>query len=291
MAAPPPWRDVHPILRLVRLGNVVVSFAGTAVGALAALGRGLEPSGGALEAIVLAAASSALVTAGGNVLNDLRDKDSDARNHPERPLVTGAVAVASARALTWGLFAASVLLIAPLGLRAPWLWPILAGALAALLAYEFRYKARGLPGNLLVATLTAALFLYGGAAVGEPTALLPFAGMAFGATLSREVIKDMEDAAGDVDRHTLPRVHGFRLSAAVARAAVAAAIVLSPVPLILLVAPFGGAGIMYLGLVVAADALFAVSVAKLPLELHRAQTVSKVAMTVALLAFLATAFR
>ena len=48
---------------------------------------------------------------------------------------------------------------------------------------------------------------------------------------------------------------------------------------------------MYLALVVIADALFVASVVSLPRNLHREQTLSKVAMTVALLAFLAAAFR
>lgn len=291
MAGRPPWAGVHPVLRLVRIGNVLVSFAGALVGALAAAGRGVQlpPSDWAI--FLVAAASAAFVTAGGNVLNDLRDRDSDRRNHPDRPLVTGAIAPASARNLCVALLTMSVVSISWVGLAAPWLWVILPGALAALLAYEFRFKARGLSGNLLVAALTAALFLYGGAAANAPWRLLPFVGMAFGATLSREVIKDMEDAEGDVDRRTLPRTHGLPLATTVARLAVAISIGLSPVPLLSLLVPLSGAGIMYLGLVLAADALFVVSVAMLPARLHRAQTISKGAMTVALLAFLATAFR
>ncbi len=291
MAAPPPWLAVHPLLRLVRVGNVVVSFAGTAVGGLAAAGRGLGLPTELWISLGLAALSSALVTAGGNVLNDVLDRGSDARNHPDRPLVTGAVSVPTARRLSAGLLVLSGLVLLPLGASRLLLWPILAAALAALLAYEFRFKARGLAGNLLVAALTAALFLYGGAAVGGFLLLLPFAGMAFGATLSREVIKDMEDVSGDVDRQTLPRVLGLGPAALVARLAVGAAIALSPLPLLAGVPGLGAAGIMYLGLVLAADALFVVSVATLPARLHRAQTLSKAAMTVALLAFVATAFR
>jgi len=291
MAGRPPWADVHPVLRLVRIGNVLVSFAGTLVGALAAAGRGVGVPLSSWWVFLLAGASAALVTAGGNVLNDLRDRDSDRRNHPDRPLVTGAVSPGAAGKLCTALLAMSVVAIAPVGLEAPWLWVILPGALAALLAYELRFKARGLSGNLLVAALTAALFLYGGAAANAPWTLLPFVGMAFGATLSREVIKDMEDAEGDLDRRTLPRTHGLAVASTTARLAVAVAIGLSPVPLLSLLAPASAAGIMYLGLVLAADGLFVVSVATLPARLHRAQSISKGAMTVALLAFLATAFR
>ncbi|MCI4355327.1 MAG: hypothetical protein L3K06_08200, partial [Thermoplasmata archaeon] len=187
--------------------------------------------------------------------------------------------------------AGSGLVVVPVALGAPWLLPLWAAAVASVLAYEFHFKSAGLSGNALVAFLTAAVFLYGGAAANRPIVLLPFAAMAFAATLSRELIKDMEDAAGDVDRRTLPRVRGFPLATALARVSVAAALALSPVPLLFLLPAVSGAGIMYLALVLAADALFVVSVAPLPGELHRAQTVSKAAMTIALLAFAATAFR
>jgi geranylgeranylglycerol-phosphate geranylgeranyltransferase len=121
--------------------------------------------------------------------------------------------------------------------------------------------------------------------------MVPFAAMAFGATLSREVIKDIEDLAGDVGRRTLPMTHGVPFSTGVARGAVVAAIVLSFVPIVWFLRASSVAGIMYLGLVVVADAVFVVSIAYLPNRLHWEQTMSKVAMTVALFAFLAVAFR
>jgi geranylgeranylglycerol-phosphate geranylgeranyltransferase len=282
---------VPGFLRLVRGGNVAVSLVGTIVGGLAAKGSGIALSVPLLAFLALAGASTALVTAGGNVLNDLGDRESDRVNHPDRPLVTGAVSVAFARRLTAVLLVLSVVAIAPLVPSAPLVAVILATALLALLAYEWRFKAAGLPGNLLVAFLTAEVFLYGGAAAGNILPVVPFALMAFGATLSRELIKDMEDAGGDVGRSTVPRVHGMGTAGAAARVSVALAIALSPVPVLSYLSPTTAAGIMYIGLVLAADALFVVSVLWLPKALHREQTVSKGAMTVALFAFLAVAFR
>jgi geranylgeranylglycerol-phosphate geranylgeranyltransferase len=179
----------------------------------------------------------------------------------------------------------------PVALREPLVGVILAIAVGALLVYELRLKARGFTGNLTVALLTGLVFLYGGAAVGDALVMAPFAAMAFLATLSREVIKDMEDVAGDVGRRTLPMTHGIGVASNVARGSVVAAIALSFVPLVWFVSPASIAGIMYLALVLAADAVFAVSIAYLPQRLHFEQTMSKVAMTVALLAFLAVAFR
>ena len=282
---------MHPALRLVRVGNLGVSFVGTIVGGLVAHGMGI---GGSLEfwaLVVLAAASTALVTAGGNVLNDLEDIDGDRVNHPERPLVTGAISVGGARILAIGLFVGGIELALPVILVYPLVGIILAVALAAMLAYEFRLKAVGLPGNAIVAGLTGLVFLYGGAAAGDALVLVPFALMAFFATLSREVIKDMEDVRGDFGRVTLPQRHGLGTAGAVARVVVGVAVALSLVPLFWFVSLHSVAGIMYLGLVLAADAVFVLSVAFLPARLHWEQTMSKVAMTVALFAFLAVAFR
>lgn len=282
---------MHPALRLVRVGNLGVSFVGTVVGGLAARGTGVGQSATFWALVLLAAMSTALVTAGGNVLNDLLDLEGDRVNHPDRPLVTGAISFGGARILAIGLFVAGIEIAIPVILVEPVVGLLLGFAVAALLAYEFRFKVAGFAGNLLVAALTGTVFLYGGAAAGNVLVMAPFAAMAFGATLSREVIKDMEDVAGDVGRRTLPMTHGIRVSTSVARTAVAAAIALSAVPLFWFLRASSVAGIMYLVLVLAADAVFVASVAYLPNRLHWGQTMSKVAMTVALVAFLAVAFR
>jgi geranylgeranylglycerol-phosphate geranylgeranyltransferase len=282
---------VHPWLRLVRVGNVLTALVGTVVGGLAARGAGLPLTVDFWSVVLLAAVSTACVTAGGNVVNDVLDRVSDRTNHPDRPLVTGAISPSAARAGAGVLLIAGGLAILPVVLRAPLLVPIFAVAVAALLGYEFWFKSEGFAGNLLVAFLTAAVFLYGGAAVDNVLVVVPFALMAFGATLSREVIKDMEDAGGDIDRRTLPRVRGMGFSSGTARVAVAVAIVLSPVPLLTFLSLWSVAGIIYLASVAAADAVFVASVVSLPERLHREQTLSKVGMTVALLAFLAAAFR
>lgn len=275
----------------MRAGNLAVSFVGTLVGGLVAHGIGVAGSDEFWAIILLAASSTALVTAGGNVLNDLEDIEGDRINHPERPLVTGAISVPTARIIAIGLFVAGIEAALPVILVAPLVGVILAFALAGMLGYEFRLKASGLGGNAVIAALTGLVFLYGGGAAGDALILVPFAAMAFLATLSREVIKDMEDVEGDVSRSTLPQTHGLAYSGRVARAAVGAAIVLSFVPYLWFLTLDSVAGIIYLALVLAADAVFVVSVGYLPDRLHWEQTMSKVAMTVALFAFLAVAFR
>jgi len=286
-----PPSAVRAAFQLVRLGNTLVSFVGTIVGGVAARGAGVDLPASLWILLVLAASSTAFVTAGGNVVNDLLDRDSDRVNHPDRPLVTGAISPGVARWTATGLLVAAVVVAVPVILVRPLVGVFLAAALVALLSYEFRFKSAGFGGNLLVAFLTGLVFLYGGAAAGMPVAVLPFGFMAFFATLSREVIKDMEDLTGDVNRRTLPRIRGMAFSSGVARGAIATALALSVLPLFVLLPLDSVAGIMYASLVLVADALFVVSVTWLPARLHSEQTVSKAAMAVALIAFLAVAFR
>ena len=278
-------------LRLMRPPNLAVSFLGTAVGGLVAVGKGVSIPAASWLPLLLAAVSTLLVTGAGNVLNDLGDRESDRVNHPDRPLVTGAVSVPAARALAVGLSVAAIGFALPVIVLEPLVGFILGAAFLALLGYERAWKARGFVGNLSVAALTGLVFLYGGAALGNALLLTPFAGMAFLATLSREIVKDMEDVEGDVDRSTLPRERGFSAASRAARASVGAAIALSVLPFVWFVNPGSVVGIVYAGAVAAADAVFVVSVVYLPTKLRFEQTVSKAAMTVALVAFLAVAFR
>ncbi|HLN51365.1 MAG: geranylgeranylglycerol-phosphate geranylgeranyltransferase [Thermoplasmata archaeon] len=278
-------------LRLMRAPNLAVSFLGTLVAGLVAAGRGVSIAPGSWLLLGLAAASTLLVTAAGNVLNDLGDQEGDRVNHPERPLVTGEISPPGARRLTVGLFVGAGAVAVPVALQEPLVAVLLAVAILTVVGYEFWWKAKGFVGNLSVALLTGLVFLYGGAALGAPALLAPFAGMAFLATLSREIIKDMEDARGDVGRSTLPRERGFPYATRVARAAVGAAIVLSALPLLWFVRLGSVEGLAYAGLVAVADATFVVSVVYLPERLRFEQTVSKAAMTAALFAFLAVAFR
>ena len=278
-------------IRLVRPANVAVSFVGTVVGGLAAAAAGVVPSRELWLLLLLASASTASVTAAGNVLNDVGDLEGDRLNHPDRPLVTGEVTLRGARRLTVALFVVGVAVAVPVIFAEPLVGVILAVAIAGLLAYELRWKARGLVGNLTVGGLTAMVFLYGGAAAGRPLVVLPFAAMAFLATLSREVIKDMEDVRGDTDRRTVPKVLGMGAASALARGAVAAAIVLSITPFLWYLSPRSVAGVAYAAVVLAADLVFVASVAWLPQRLRFEQTVSKGAMAIALGAFLAVAFR
>ena len=229
-------------LELTRPGNAVAAGGLTFVGAFVAGGLSAPaPTAFAVVATVLA-------TGGGNAINDYFDREIDAINRPDRPIPRGAVSPREAFLLSGLLFAVAV------GLTL--LLPLFAVAIAlinlvALVAYTELFK--GLPGvgNALVAYLTGSTFLYGGAAVeGNLSPVVVLFALAASATMAREVVKDVEDAAGDREEglRTLPIVLGRRRALAVAAAFVVAAVVASPAPYLL-----GTFGLPYL--VVLAPAL------------------------------------
>jgi geranylgeranylglycerol-phosphate geranylgeranyltransferase len=293
---------MNPYLKLLRAGNGLISGIGTAAGGLSAEGiwslRGLSP----WMLLALCGLSAFLVTSAGNVLNDVLDIEGDRINHPDRPLPAGQVTPGTALHLSGALFALSpgpILLAVAVGwLPLPQdlgslegLLIILAVSVSLLLAYEFRLKATGLPGNVVVAGLTGLVFLFGASAFSRIPFAVPFALMATLASLSRELIKDMEDFRGDVDRVTVPRTWGLPATATGARACIAGAIGLSPLPLLTWLPRSSFGGLAYLILVLAADGVFICSVLWLPRRLHTEQNLSKVAMVIALLAFLGASFR
>jgi geranylgeranylglycerol-phosphate geranylgeranyltransferase len=229
-------------LELARPGNAVAAGGLTFVGAFVAGGLSAPaPTAFAVVATVLA-------TGGGNAINDYFDREIDAINRPDRPIPRGAVSPRGALLFSGLLFAVAV------GLTL--LLPLFAVAIAlinlvALVAYTELFK--GLPGvgNALVAYLTGSTFLYGGAAVeGNLSPVVVLFALAASATMAREVVKDVEDAAGDREEglRTLPIVLGRRRALAVAAAFVVAAVVASPAPYLL-----GTFGLPYL--VVLAPAL------------------------------------
>ena len=230
-------------LELTRPGNAVAAGALTFIGAFVAGGLSAP-----LEAAV-AVAATVLATGGGNAVNDYFDREIDAVNRPDRPIPRGAVSPRAALAFSGLLFAVAVgltLLLPPLAVA------IAVVNLVALVAYTEVFK--GLPGvgNLLVGALTGSTFLYGAAAVGGHLGDVPVApleavlavgehlgasvlalfALAASATMAREIVKDVEDVAGDREEglRTLPIVLGRRRALAVAAVFVVAAVVASPVP-------------------------------------------------------------
>jgi geranylgeranylglycerol-phosphate geranylgeranyltransferase len=240
-----PTDALSGFLELTRPGNAIAAGVLTFTGSFVAGGFEVAP-----VPVVAAVAATVFATAAGNAVNDYFDREIDRVNRPDRPIPRGAVTARGALAFSVLLFIGAVV--------AAVLLPLVAVAIAvanllALVAYTKLFK--GLPGvgNAVVAYLTGSTFLFGGAAVGrvgDPAVVVLFA-LAALATLSREVVKDVEDIAGDRAEglRTLPIAVGETLALRAGAAALVVAVAASAVPYLM-----GTFGLVYVVLVVPADA-------------------------------------
>jgi len=138
----------------------------------------------------------ALITAAGNVINDFFDAEIDAINRPDRPIPSGAVSRGDARRFAVTLFLAGILV--------SFFTNSLCIGIAIfntllLIAYAAKLKSTPLIGNIVVAYISASIFLFGGALNGLDglIRIIPIAAITFFAMLSRELLKDAEDVEGD----------------------------------------------------------------------------------------------
>ncbi len=261
-------------LAIVRPINCVMGLIATWISGLIGVGTGVASY---IIPLLFASVTVFMVTAGGNIINDLVDVESDRTNHPNRPLVKGTISVPQARSFATVLFALS-LVISLLFISATALL-VVALAEALLIGYEMSLKKQGFVGNVSISILVGLIFIFGGIAVNSTYRMIILFVMASLANLSREVIKDIEDMKGDVDRVTLPKKYGVRLSVAVAITSVGVAIGFSIIPYLTDIF-----SLPYLGAVAVADALFIVSAVKIG-NPHFSQNMSKFAMIVGLISF------
>ena len=106
------------------------------------------------------------------------------------------------------LFATGILLSIPIAPAAFLITAFI--ATPVLIIYSRWLKRQPLAGNIAVAFMLGLSFIFVGAAFGNIRDTLPMAALAFGFTLIRELIKDLEDMSGDAIVHarTLPLVLG-----------------------------------------------------------------------------------
>ncbi len=225
------WRLTRPLNVLIALLVVQVGFALTGQCPL-------------LWARVLAFLAVALITAGGNILNDVLDLPVDQVAHPERPLPQGQVSPRVALGVALGCLAAGVLVAWPLG---PAAFAIALAAAVLLGIYNLWGKWVPLLGNLMVSTVSGLAFVFAGAVMNRPEReIFPFA-FAFLMHLAREMIKDLQDREGDrrARGRTLALIWPQKRLLALVRSVLLLLVLITPVPFLQ-----GHYGIWYLGAVV-----------------------------------------
>ncbi len=236
------FSKIYAIIELSRPLNCLITFASVLLGGWLGIHTLTDP-------LLYAAISAALITGGGNTLNDLCGLTEDQINKPHRPLPSGRLSPMLARIETGILlffgFCLSVLLPNPT--------PIIALiAIASLTLYNVYLKRVPLLGNLAVSALGGLAFLYGGAAVQTLSAPLLIAAFAFLFHLGREILKDLEDSKGDREFKgtTIPLLWGETTTRILITAIFTLLIFFTPLPAI-----HGEYGTLYLILVTLLDLL------------------------------------
>lgn len=227
---------LYALLLITRPLNVAITGLSILVAAL--LVRPFHFTLPVLYAII----SAMLIAAGANVINDLFDLDIDRINRPQRILPAGRLTPETALSFTIFLLACGNF------------FSILINKSAALLAittslllvvYSWKLKRQPLSGNAAVSLATALAFIYGALAAqaglaqlalpvkldGWQAGLFP-AMFSFLMHFGREVIKDIEDQAGDAARRarTLPLAYGLGAAQITATLAFVFLLVVTVVP-------------------------------------------------------------
>jgi len=182
------------LLEMMRPLNCLMGLVAVFIGALLVAGQGISgfyvPLGYALFAVFV-------ITGAGNVLNDYVDVEADKVNRPRRAIPSGKVSKRSALGFSVILFLLGIVSAGFIN----WICFFIAVINSlVLIIYSLVLQHKLLLGNLAVGYLVGSIFLFGGASIGNvsllaiPAILMVLAMLA---TISREIVKDMEDMEGD----------------------------------------------------------------------------------------------
>jgi len=203
---------MNPYLALTRPENMILTAIAVIAGSFIAAGP--EIMDFQIE-IAICCVCSMMLVGGGNALNDYNDRETDKENHPERPIPSGSISADTASVCAQALLGSGLLiLLFALENKMPFVIALI--GIILLIAYENGLKAAGISGNITVGLMSGAVFLFAGMAVNDPGPTLWMFGLAVLATITREIIKDIQDLEGDRDRRTLPASIGIENSMTVA---------------------------------------------------------------------------
>jgi len=267
-------KRMKDFFELARYRNCFMAAIGVIVGGLVGAGLGLN-----ISTIFLAFLAVVFITAGGNAMNDYFDQEVDAVSHKKRPIPSGRIT--SPEAI---MFSATVFIVGlAFAVFISQICLFIVGVnIVLLISYDKYFKKRGLSGNGIVSYLTASVFLFGAAAVGQINSIGIIFLLAFLPSLGREIAKDVEDIVGDTGkRKTLPMRIGEGKALAITCFCVVVTIVLSFLPFYWQILGWG-----YAIVVILADIMFLSSIQAAYLgNAHLSQNRIKKAMFVALVAF------
>lgn len=291
-------RAAISLIRLSRPHNLIITLLGVVVGA-SIVEPGVFRS---IQGLLIASVPPILVAAGGYIVNDYYDIDIDRRSKPWRPLARGDIEpshalVASILLMILG-FLASLLISNPL------LALFVAANAILTYAYSWRLKRTGFLGNICVSILSANSILYGGLYYAiessrDPRWLFEIAVpwvYAFTMSLSREIVKGIEDIAGDsvYGVKTLAVSRGYRYASLAASSLLAILLSIVWMPMMMRYS------VAYLALAIVSIIIFLASAILIALSrdistavrrASSARSISKLSLLLGTIAFLAWALQ
>jgi len=284
-------QKIKATLKLTRIEHGIMVSLAILVGALVAKEAKLYSE--ELLRVVYGMLIGLFVEMGVFGFNDYFNIEEDKINSPDRPLVKGDLSLHEALILSSAFLGIGILMPWWAPLKLPLSSTILLYLVVILdMMYNALLKRYGLVGNLAVSLSTAMPFIYGALLVirldDVPTYLWLFFLIAFLATLSREIIKDVRDAPGDLSAGlvTLPHIIGIRKCYLIASCLMIVAILLSLVAIALVknkiaysvVVSFANSMLIY--------SLIVLRKAKVRRVLDKFRKLSLLGMTLGIVAFL-----
>lgn len=234
--------------------------------------------------IVIVITVACLIAGAGNVTNDYFDYRIDKINKPGRVIPSGKLKRKNAYYFALALYiiadALAMIFLNP--------YMILLAFFNTFVAFFYAWKLKKtIFGHFVDSWLASSTFLFGGLLASLNATVVLLFSMSYLANLGREIAKGIEDMEGDrkIGAKTLEVITGKIFAAWVAISFIIFSIIISFIPYI-----SGLLSAYYLILVVISDLMFLFSCFILMPNPTRSQKIMKIAMFVAIIAFLVGAF-
>jgi len=214
------------------------------------------------------------------MMNDVFDAEIDRVAHPSRAIPTGKFSKRFVLLWAVSFHCLAVLFAALINIHC---LIFAVGGISLLILYEFWLKKYPGIGNLVIGALVGCIFLGTAAALGRWKIISFLALLGTLINVAREMIKDVEDMEGDIDRLTFPRKYGVESTLRIAWGILVVNMIISFLPYYpLRLFP----GHLFLVLIIITDLMVLYSIVLSRKNAERAQQLLKFAMLVALVAFL-----
>jgi geranylgeranylglycerol-phosphate geranylgeranyltransferase len=217
------------LIQLIRPELPAAAGVCVVVGQAVALGK-LPP----LSSMGLGFLLGLFLSSSAMIFNDYFDLEVDRVNAPQRPIPSGLLT--QPEVITFGCLTAAIALIIAVYIHPlAFLLSLITWVLGFL--YNWKLKAAGLWGNLIVASSVGMTFLIGGISVGQvanPMVWI-FSLIAFLLDLGEEIAGDAMDMEGDRKRgsRSIAIVHGKMVALRISSAFFASVILLTGIPVLL----------------------------------------------------------